>query len=68
MKPCIKCSNLYNEPDIEPYLCPPCLEEKKEIAKKIDLRFPHKPDDSPYNKMSPDERFAQYFMGNVLRR
>lgn len=36
---CIKCSNQYEESDVEAYLCPPCKEQRDKIAKEIDAKF-----------------------------
>lgn len=38
---CIKngCTNSYQDADVDAYLCPTCLEEKKQIAKEIDARL-----------------------------
>lgn len=36
---CIKCKSDYIDSDPDPYLCPTCLEERKNIASEIDNKF-----------------------------
>lgn len=35
---CITCSQPYEESDTEPYLCPPCLTERKAVAAQLDKK------------------------------
>lgn len=52
---CIKCGVKYETTDVEAYLCPPCLEEKKKIAAEIDKKFTRK---SSRSGPSFDEQMA----------
>ena len=56
---CIKpqCSNTYEDKDPDPYYCPSCVEEKKEIAKQVDAKFAGK---SKKKRLSFNERMSQY--------
>ena len=40
---CIKCQTPYEEPDVEAYLCPRCLSDRKRIAAEIDEKFKDRP-------------------------
>ena len=36
---CLTCKISYNDTDPDPYLCPPCNEQRKLIAKQIDTKL-----------------------------
>ena len=36
---CVKCNAEYTDEEDDDYYCPPCLEEKKAIAKQIDEKI-----------------------------
>jgi DNA-directed RNA polymerase subunit RPC12/RpoP len=39
MQKCTKCGQQYNEIEPEPYLCPPCLLERRQVAQQVDAQF-----------------------------
>lgn len=56
---CLKCRNLYEEPQDEAYYCPPCLEAHKKFTAEYDRKHPPQP--SPeYNKLTPEERLKNW--------
>lgn len=36
---CIKCSQQYSSNEVDPYLCGPCNEQRKIIAKEVDAKL-----------------------------
>lgn len=40
---CTKCRAVYSDTDSEPYLCPPCVAERKAVAARVDAEFAVKP-------------------------
>ena len=40
---CTKCKAKYSDEDKDDYLCPPCNEMRKSIAKEIDAKFANRP-------------------------
>lgn len=63
---CIKCQAAYKDTDPDPYYCPPCNEERKAIAKKIDATMgarPKKPMESDlqrYDRMKNKYGFIPF--------
>lgn len=59
---CTKCGQLYKEDDVEAYLCPNCLTERKQMAKQIDVQFVGRSKSQP---MTPLQQYdmAQKFHG-----
>ena len=65
MHKCTKCGSNYQDEDVEDYLCPPCVVERKAIAAQVDAQMASRPRSQPMSDLRAYEE-APKFKGFMI--